>query len=139
MLFVDTSVWSLAFRRDQPDGTVQVERLRRALEDHEDIVTTGLVVQEVLQGLRGPKHRTALLAGLSAVPLLVPERDDHIAAADIRTDCRRRGIQVGTIDALLAALCVRHELVMLSTDRDFTHMAKVVPLTVWADSGTDVS
>ena len=39
-----------------------------------------------------------------------PERRDHIRAAEVRNDCRRRGIQLGTIDALLVALCLRHEL-----------------------------
>ena len=33
--------------------------------------------------------------------------------------CRRKGVQTGTIDALLAALCVRHELMMLTMDKDF--------------------
>ncbi len=39
-------------------------------------------------------------------------------------------IQVGTIDALLAQLCIRHELTMLTTDADFTHM-EALPLQVW--------
>ena len=39
----------------------------------------------------------------------------------LRNVCRRSGVQVGTIDALLAQLCIRHELTMLTTDADFTH------------------
>jgi hypothetical protein len=32
-------------------------------------------------------------------------KDDHIEASEVRNSCRRRGMQVGTIDALLIQLC----------------------------------
>ena len=41
------------------------------------------------------------------LPLIMPEVEDHIAAGTLRNDCRRRGVQVGTIDALLAVRCTR--------------------------------
>jgi predicted nucleic acid-binding protein len=31
----------------------------------------------------------------------------------------------------LAALCIRHELTMLSSDRDFTRIANHCPLKLW--------
>jgi hypothetical protein len=39
-----------------------------------------------------------------ALPLLSPDRQDHIDAAEVRNQCRRNGVQIGTIDALLAQL-----------------------------------
>ena len=131
-LFVDTSVWSLALRRDERSDEPSVERLREALGSGEAVFTTGLVLQELLQGFNGPKARAALLDRFSALPLLVPDREDHVAAAELRNLCRRRGIQIGTIDALLARLCSRHGLVMLTTDRDFQLMAPHARLTVWS-------
>jgi predicted nucleic acid-binding protein len=130
-LFVDTSVWSLALGRDAPPEVSEVQALIRAIEGGETIVTTGLVLQEILQGFSGPKARAQILSQFSAVPLLVPDRDDHIQAADLRNRCRRAGIQVGTIDALLAQLCVRHDLIMLSADKDFKHVASQCPLNLW--------
>src|SRR6185437_15218832 len=103
--FVDTSVWSLAFRRDAPDDCAQVTTLRKALEEGEIIVTTGLVLQELLQGFSGPKARSLILEHFSAVPLLAPDRDDYIEAAALRNNCGRAGVQAGTIDALIAHLC----------------------------------
>ena len=103
-LFVDTSVWSLAFRRDTSPSAEEATALIRAIETGETILTTGLVLQEFLQGFSGPKARAQILDRFSALPLLVPDRDDHIRAADLRNRCRRRGSQVGTIDALLAQL-----------------------------------
>jgi predicted nucleic acid-binding protein len=95
------------------------------------VFTTGLVLQELLQGFRGPRARDAIIDRFAALPFLRPEREDHIAAADLRNDCRRRDIQVGTIDALLAQLCIRFELTLLTTDTDFARIAEHHALNVW--------
>ena len=131
MLFVDTSVWSLALRRDEPADSPQVRALRRALEGGETIVTTGLVLQELLQGFAGPRARKDIIERFAALPFLTPDRRDHIDAAELRNHCRRAGVQVGTIDALLAQLCVRHKLTLLTTDDDFVRAAAHCPLRVW--------
>lgn len=130
-LFVDTSVWSLALRHDAPEIRPEVAELRRALRGAEPVVTTGLVLQELLQGFRGPRARDAILERFVALPCLQPERRDHVEAADLRNQCRRRGIQVGTIDALIAQLCVRFELTLLTTDTDFRRIARHQPLVLW--------
>jgi len=129
-VFVDTSVWSLALRRDAPPDVPEVAELRRALEAGA-VYCTGLVLQELLQGFAKPKAHRQIVDRFAALPLLVPDRDDHIHAADIRNRCRRKGVQAGTIDALLAQLCVRYDLTMLTTDKDFDNMASVVALSVW--------
>ena len=129
-LFVDTSVWSHALRRDV--ATCQeVKFLTAALEKGESVFTTGLVLQELLQGFTGPKARSQIIEYFSSLPLLPADRRDHIEAAELRNACRRKGIAIGTIDALLAQLCIYHELTMLTTDRDFLHIAKHFPLSVW--------
>jgi predicted nucleic acid-binding protein len=130
-LFVDTSVWSLALRRDSPGDGQQVTVLVHALERGDPIVTTGLVLQELLQGFAGPKSRDLILERFSAIPLLVPDREDHVAAAELRNNCRRKGLQIGTIDALIAQLRIRHTLTLLTTDRDFEGAANVLPLKLW--------
>jgi len=50
-----------------------------------------------------------------------------ICAAVLRNAGRRRGVRIGAIDALRASLRIAHELVMLSTDRDFAGIAESVP------------
>jgi len=129
-LLVDTSVWSLALRRDRPAESPVVVLLRRALEGDSVVLTTGIVLQELLQGVRGPKGREAIIGRFAALPFVVPDRQDHIEAALLHTACRGKGLQLGTIDALLAQLCLRHDLTLLTTDRDFSRIAGVVPLRV---------
>jgi predicted nucleic acid-binding protein len=130
-LFVDTSVWSLALRRDAPSDVAEVVALMRAIERGDALLTTGLILQELLQGFSGPKARELILEHFAVLPLLMPDRDDYVAAADVRNVCRRSGLQIGTIDALLAQLCIRHGLTLLSTDRDFAAVATLFPLKLW--------
>ena len=133
-LFVDTSVWSLAFRRDAPSGSPEVNVLRSALEAEDVIVTTGLVLQELLQGFAGPRASREIIDRFSALPFLMPDRQDHIDAAQLRNACRRGGVQIGTIDALLAQLCIHHGLTLLTTDKDFLFAAAHCGLRVWRPS-----
>lgn len=62
-LLVDTSVWSLAFRRDTPKSVPEVDQLLRAIEAGETLLTTGLILQELLQGFSGPRNRTEIFSG----------------------------------------------------------------------------
>ena len=130
-LFVDTSVWSLALRRDGDAMSPEVQALRHAIEGGDIVVTTGLVLQELLQGFAGPRARTDIIERFSSLPSLTPDRQDHMDAADLRNCCRRAGVQVGTIDALIAHLCIRHELTLLTTDNDFVQATAHCPLRVW--------
>lgn len=130
-LLVDTSVWSLAFRRDINSDAPAVDVLRTALAGGDSIVTTGLILQELLQGFAGPRDRKQIVERFAALPLLIPDRRDYIDAAEFRNLCRRSGVQIGTIDALLAQLCIRHDLTLLTTDGDFTLAAKHSALRIW--------
>ena len=133
-LLVDTSVWSLAFRRDSPDSSAEVSALRHALEGGDIVVTTGLILQELLQGFSRPRASKDIVDRFSALPFISPDRQDHIDAAELRNKCRRSGVQASTIDALLAQLCVRHGLTLLTTDKDFAHIALHCPLVLWKPS-----
>ena len=130
-LLVDTSVWSLALRRDGQQGAPEVSALRAALQGAAQVFTTGLVLQEVLQGFAGPKNREQLVERLSVLAFLQPDKQDHVAAADMRNACRRRGLQIGTIDALLIQLCQRYDLTLLTTDKDFQAASRQVEFRLW--------
>lgn len=130
-LLVDTSVWSLALRRDAEGKEPEVVALREALLGSEQVFTTGLVLQELLQGFARPKARARILERFAALALLQPDREDHIAAAELRNRCRRADLQLGTIDALLARLCIRYDVTLLTTDKNFLLAAGKIPLRVW--------
>jgi len=47
------------------------------------------------------------------------EKQDAEYAADLQVVLRRQGRQVATIDALIAAVALRYNLILLTTDQDF--------------------
>jgi predicted nucleic acid-binding protein len=129
-LLVDTSVWSLALRRDPP-LLPELGELRRALAGSDLVVTTGIIVQELLQGIVSERSRSQIRERMSRMGHVAGGIDDHTDAADAFIECRRRGVQLGTVDALLATLCIRRGLTLLTTDRDFLHAAPHLGLRVW--------
>jgi predicted nucleic acid-binding protein len=134
-LLVDTSVWSLGFRRDVPLNLPEVNALRAAIEGGDSIVSTGLILQECVQGFAGPRARKEIVNRFAALPFLAPVRQDYVDAAELRNMCRRSGVQIGTIEALLSQLCIQHDLTLLTTDPDFTAVARHFPLRIWQSTG----
>lgn len=84
-----------------------------------------------MQRFSGSKAQTQIIERFATLPLLQPDRDDHIGAAALRNAWRQAGVQIGTIDALLPQLAIRNDRTLLTTDKDFTHAAKHSALRVW--------
>ena len=81
-LLADTSVWSLAWRRDVEQSAAEVLALRHALLGADQVFTTGLLFQELLQGFDGPKHRSQLVENCRAAAKHVAST--HGAPAEAR-------------------------------------------------------
>lgn len=128
---VDSSVWSRFYRNDVPDSDAYVTAFMRELASR-DVVTTGVVYLELLRGFTRPSTREQIHREFEAVSFLEPTRSDYADAADLCTSCRRAGVQLGSIDALLAQLCIGNDLQLLTADRDFLHAAECIPLDVWS-------
>jgi len=133
-VLVDTSVWSLALRRDAPPDIKQTRILARCIERKDALLSTGIIIQELLQGFRGPRQQDRIIEHLGTLPLIVPELADHVNAASLQITCRRKGIQIGTIDALLAQLAISHDLDLLTADQDFDRIAQYAPLRILTEA-----
>jgi predicted nucleic acid-binding protein len=94
-LLVDTSAWSLALRRDAPADVPEVRALRDALAGGEIVATTGVILQELLQGVVPERARAQIIEMFAALEYLTPSREDHVAAAGVRNTLRSAGVQVG--------------------------------------------
>lgn len=130
-LLVDTSTWSLALRRDAPPDVPEVRALRDALAGGEIVTTTGVILQELLQGVVPEGARTQIIETFAALEYLEPSREDHVAAAGVRNTLRSAGFQVGTIDALIAQLAIAGGHTLLTTDNDFRAASRHISLQLW--------
>lgn len=123
-ILVDTSVWSLALRRQTGVMNPDAVALKTFIEQGEDICLIGIILQEVLQGLKNPKDFHALREYFEAFPLIELTREDYIKAAELKNKLIKKGFQVSTIDALIGAVAIFHDCHLFTTDKDFEHVAK---------------
>lgn len=50
---------------------------------------------------------------------------DALDAADLQLDMRKIGIQLETVDALIATVAIRYDLILLTSDKDFHAVPKL--------------
>lgn len=115
----------------------QVGVLRSALVDGEYVAITGMVLLELLRGFIPTRAQERILTDLAPLALIEPTRDDYAAVARLANTCRRAGIQLGSVDALIAQVAIINDLELLRTDRDFENASKVVALRVWQPTWSD--
>ena len=58
--------------------------------------------------------------------------EDYEQAASFFNRCRAKGVQGSNTDFLICAVAARREFAIFSTDEDFAHFAKVLPITLYA-------
>jgi len=91
------------------------------LLDERRAVLCGVVEMELLHGLR--TRETSMVARLfQALRYEETRRNDFAMAGHILSRLTRRGITIPATDALVAALCIRNGLSLLSTDHHFDHI-----------------
>ena len=124
MTLVDTSIWIAVFDRRAPLG------LERVVE-FEEVVTCLPVIQEVLQGFREERAWRSAREAMLALPIVESpmETSLFLEAAVLYRSARRRGITVrSSVDCLIAACALRHDIEVLHRDRDFSRIAEIAPL-----------
>jgi predicted nucleic acid-binding protein len=124
LILVDTSVWIDFFSFSPGLGGAE---LRRMIEEVEPIALTGVIVTEILQGLRRDIHRMEHF--LSQWDMLEPRGfSTYREASAISRLARSKGISLTTIDALITAVALEHHATLFSLDKDFSHIARMTPL-----------
>lgn len=121
MVLVDSSVW-IPIEHGQYD-------LLEMIGEEAEVVTCPIVVTEVLQGTRGAgRYRLAsdMLMNATIVDAPTPlARFEQ--AAQLYLECRQAGVTPSTVDCLIAATAIAHNLLLLALDTDFDAIARAVP------------
>lgn len=125
MLLLDSSVWIDAQRGISTAATQFVE----ARDEHEEIATTGVIFQEVLQGIRAEADYERMRKVLWSALILQPrELSTYEVAAQLYRAARTAGLTIRRPnDCLIAALALEHGALLVHNDRDFVHLAQVEP------------
>ena len=126
-IVVDTSVWSLALRRQRSSTAAQALELAELVREGRAALL-GPVRQELLSGVSIAKQYETLREHLRAFPDVALESEDYEEAAAFFTRRRAKGVQGSNTDFLICAAAARRQFAILTTDSDFTHFAKLLPI-----------
>lgn len=128
---VDTSVWSEALRRKNSSINSSETILAKLILNEQEIVLTGIVIQEILSGITDKKLFNEINTVLSDFPYIETSKNDYIFAAELRNLLKHKGISAGSFDFLIASVCIRNKLTLVTLDKDFTHIAKHTDLKIF--------
>jgi len=128
MVIVDTTVW-IEFFSGKASGEIQI--LERLLTKGEDICLCGIILTEVLQGIREDTGYNKTLSRFGSFLFLDLDRRTFIKAAEIYRSLRKRGITIRKpVDCMIAAVAIEHSIPLLHNDRDFDPIEKFCGLRV---------
>ena len=128
MILVDTSVW-IDFFNDQ--DTPGVAALEAMIHDGEDLALCGVILTEILQGIRDDRAYTLTRERLEPLVMLPMTDAVFLRAAEIYRTLRKRGITIRkSIDCMIAAVAIENEVRLLHNDRDFDPVAEWCGLSV---------
>jgi predicted nucleic acid-binding protein len=124
-VLVDTSVWSLALRRNEQSDFAQklAELIMELL-----VVIIGPVRQELLSGISNETVFENLKEKLGNFDDLPITTHDYETAAQYYNICRKHGVQGSHTDFLICAVASNNELLIYTTDQDFQHFAEYLPI-----------
>jgi len=119
-LLVDTSVWSLAFRKvEKTEYELRlIQYLTQKVRDL-NVVMIGPIRQEILSGISNDKRFIEMQTKLSIFPDLPIATEDYELAARFYNTCRYNGVQGSHIDFLICAVAYNTSFAVLTLDKDF--------------------
>ncbi len=128
MILVDTTVWIDFFAgRPRP----HVATLELLLETGEDICICGIVLAEVLQGIRSDSEHARTKDYFECLLFLPMTRDTFLRSSQMYRTLRKKGFTIRTaLDCMIASVAIEHRVPLLHNDRDFEKIAKHTDLEI---------
>ena len=128
MVLVDTTVW-IDFFADRSEP--HVAALEKLIENEEDLCLCGIILAEVLQGIRSDEDYIKTKDYLDDLVFLPMQHATFIRAAEVYRSLRKRGVTIRKpVDCMIASVAIEHDIPLLHNDRDFDYMAKYSNLRV---------
>ena len=128
MVLIDTTVWIDFFKNKH---TPQVSVLELLLSEGEDVCTCGIVLAEVLQGVRDDRTYRKIKSDFNNLIYLPMNQSTFVKSADMYRNLRKKGITIRkSLDCMIAAVAIAHHVQLLHNDRDFDPIEKHYGLNV---------
>jgi predicted nucleic acid-binding protein len=83
------------------------------------VVTCGMVLFELLQGIKNSQEETLVLKAFQAVPQLEMTGAMWVKAGQLSSQLRKKGHTMPMSDIIIATLALEHSCTLLTVDRHF--------------------
>lgn len=128
MVLVDTTVW-IDFFSSRPYPHVKM--LENLIVDREDICLCGIILTEVLQGIRENSEFIQTRDLLTNLIFLPMHFQVFLRSAEIYRSLRRKGITIRkSVDCMIAAVAIENDIQLLNNDKDFIPIEKYFGLKI---------
>ena len=139
-VLVDTSLWSLALRRNKdnlsPEELILLDALKKLIVETRAVII-GPIRQEILSGIPNPAQFKKLKELLRAFEDLPVSYIEYERASEFYNLCRSNGIQGSHIDFLICAVAEKYNLQIFTTDKDFRFYSKHIDISFYSPPGLD--
>jgi predicted nucleic acid-binding protein len=126
MIIIDTSVWIDFFSGKQTKDSLL---LKNAINNSEDLCICGVILTEVLQGIRNEKEFKKVYQILNDLIYYPENKSTFLLAVEIYRSMRKKGKTIRKpIDCIIAATCIENSAFILHCDRDFEYISENFPL-----------
>lgn len=132
-VLIDTSIWSLALRREKAlsrGERVLIAELNELINEVR-VAIIGPILQELLSGISNDEQFRILKEKLRPFEDLVLTQTDYERAAEFYNVCRKAGIQGFQIDFLICSVSVGNEVPIFTSDKDFLYYKKQLPISLY--------
>ncbi len=131
-VIVDTSIWSEALRRDTKNSKIESIRNEiRELIDESRIIVLGVILQELLSGIKNKTQFIELKNHFEAFDIEKLKKEYFITAADFYNQCRQKGIQGSHIDFYICAVAFVNNWLLYTNNKDFNNYAKIIKIKLY--------
>ena len=126
-MLVDSSVWIDFFSPSPgPAGIL----LRHWIANVQPVLIAGVVITEIAQGLTRDIDRIERF--LNQWEMLEPQGiETYLRAASLYRLGRSRALTLTTVDVLIAAIAMDHNVELFTLDQDFARLAKFAPVRLY--------
>jgi len=129
VIVVDTSVWIDFFAGRSTQSHIM--HLKHLLQNSEELAICGVILTEVLQGIRNDEQFLKTELYFQALTLLPMAHKTFIFSAEIYRTLRKQGLTIRKpIDCMIAAVTLENHATLLHNDRDFDAIARFYPLNM---------
>ena len=130
MVLVDTTVW-VDFFADRNES--HVVALQELIENEEDLCLCGIILAEVLQGIRSDTDYIETKDYFDDLIFLPMRQATFVRSAEIYRSLRKRGLTIRKpVDCMIASVAIEYDTRLLHNDRDFDYIFKHSKLRVYA-------